>query len=351
MRSFRLFLGLAIIITSSQAVAANNPFNKSVVVTAGPDVTWRFGDQTATKSVQGRDGTWYHLYYDGLRMRLRLTNSTDDTQSMAKKFEEFAVNDVKIDGKRLKVFQWCLNNQDKHNRFLQQGLKVQKDICQNQGENGTLIIRMTKDATSALEHGNMIEFELKPFRTTVVVKFNISDFTAVNAEFNKQRAAKLAASKPKPAPVAAPKRVVAKPKPKPKCKHGPPDGYPGIKYIEFNCDDDAARNRAYSSIGKQVKEIDQQRKQAAAEAERKRKAEEAQRAKEEAERLAREEKLKQEQQALAASAAVQAELSSDITKKMLAVCQKQWDEGKHRCYCQKYIEHAPATIRANSNCK
>ena len=351
MRSFRLFLGLAIIITSSQVAAANNPFNKSVVVTAGPGVTWQFGDQTATKSVQGQDGTWYHLYYDGLRMRLRLTNSTDDTQSMAKKFDEFAINDVRIDGKRLKVFQWCLNNQERHNRFLQQGLKVQKDICQNQGEKGAFIMRMTKDAISTLELGNTIEFELKPFRTTVVVKYNISDFTAVNAEFNQQRAAKLAASKPKPAPVAPPPRIATKPKPKPKCKHGPPDGYPGIKHIEFDCDDDVARNNAYSSIGKQVKAIDEQRKQAAAEAERKRKAEEAKRAIEEAERLAREEKLRLEQQALAASAAVQAELSSDITKKMLAVCQKQWDEGKHRCYCQKYIEHAPATIRANSTCK
>ncbi len=85
-------------------------------------------------------------------------------------------------------------------------------------------------------------------------------------------------------------------------------------------------------------------KKAAADAERKRKEAEAA-------RLAKEEALRKEQEALAASAAVQAELSSDIAKKMIAVCEKKWAEGEHRCYCEKYIEHAPSNIKANPSCK
>ena len=191
----RVFICLAILITSSQVIATSpNPFDKTVNVTAGNDVKWQFGEQTATKSVKGPDGTWYHLFYDGLRLRLRLTGSRDDSQYAARQFEDFAVLDVKIDGNRLDVFQWCLNNQEKHNRYLQQGLSVKKEVCQNLGEQGTYIMRLTKETIDALDQGNTIEYELKPFRTSVLVKFSIDDFDKVNNEFKKQNCSKPAQS-------------------------------------------------------------------------------------------------------------------------------------------------------------
>jgi hypothetical protein len=59
MRFTRLFVCLAILITSNQVFATNNnPFNKAIVVTASHDIAWQFGEQTATKSVQGEDGNW-----------------------------------------------------------------------------------------------------------------------------------------------------------------------------------------------------------------------------------------------------------------------------------------------------
>ena len=349
MNVLRFFIGLAILITTSQVSAKGpNPFDKAIEITAGSNIAWQFGEQTATKSVQAKDGTWYHLYYDGLRLRLRLTGSTADTEHGAKQFDDFAINDVKVDGKRLKIFQWCLNNQDKHSRFLQQGLSVKKEVCQNQGERGTFTMRLTKDTIASLNSGNAIEYDLKPFRTTVRVKFNISDFDQVSTEFKRQQDAKIAASKPKPAAPVAPV-VVAKPKskskskPRAKCKVGPPEGFSEVSTISYNCDDVAARDSAKATVDARVNELRRQREQAAAEAERKRKAAEAA-------RLAQEEALKKEQEALAASAAVQAELSSDIAKKMIAVCEKNWAQGEHRCYCEKYIEFAPASIKANSTC-
>jgi hypothetical protein len=361
MRLFRHLVCLGILITSSQAIAiSNNPFDKAVSVSAGSDVSWQFDEQSATKSVKGSDGTWYHLFYDGLRLRLRLTGSAEDSQYGARQYEDFAVNDVRIDGKRVELFQWCLNNQDKHSRFLQQGLAVKKEICQNQGEQGTFVMRLTKDTIAALDNGNVIEYELKPFRTTVKVKFNIDDFDKVNSEFKRQHEAKLAASKAAKekaeaearaaAAVAAPAAVAVDPRPKPKpkakakCMVGPPEGFAEVKIIEYDCDDDAARTSAQASVDARVNEIKVQRKKAAAEAERKRKQAEA-------DRLAKEEALRKEQEALAASAALRAELSSDIAKKMIAVCEKKWAEGEHRCYCEKYIEFAPANISSDPDCK
>ena len=358
MNCARLFICLAILITSGQGIAENNPFSKAIQVTAGHDVDWQFGEQTATKSVKGRDGTWYHLFYDGLRLRLRLTGSAEDSQYGARQFEGFSVYDVRIEGKRLDVFQWCLNNQNKHSRYLEQGLTVRKEVCQNLGEQGTFMMRLTKDTIGALENGSSIEYELKPYRTTVKVKFSIADFDSVNSEFKRQQDEKLAAiraqeqraieeakakAKAAAALAAPPVAVAPKPKAKTKCKLNPPEGFSEIEPIAYDCDNVAARINAQASIDLKVEEAQQQRAQAAAEAERKRKAEEAA-------RLAREEALLKEQQALEASAAVQAELSSDITKKMLAVCEKNWAEGNHRCYCQKYIEYAPASIKANSEC-
>jgi hypothetical protein len=346
MNLIRFFIGLAVLISSSQVIAKSpNPFDKTIVVTAGHDVAWQFDEQTATKSVKANDGTWYHLFYDGLRLRLRLTGSRQDSQYAARQFEEFSVYDVKIDGKRLDVFQWCLNNQQRHSRFLQQGLSVKKEVCQNLGEQGTYVMRLTKDTIDALDVGNVIEYELKPFRTTVLVKFSIDDFHKVNNEFKQQQKAKLAASRPKvePAPIV-PAVVVAAPKPKLKCKIAPPEGFSGVKTISYDCDDEAARNSAKASVDSKVDSIRSQRNKAKAEAERQRKEAEAA-------RLAKQEALKKEQEALAASAAIQAELSSDIAKKMIAVCEKKWAEGEHRCYCEKYIEHAPASIKANSSCK
>ena len=87
-----------------------------------------------------------------------------------------------------------------------------------------------------------------------------------------------------------------------------------------------------------------------AEKEKQRKLAEQKKQKELEEKLKREEKLKAEAAAIAASEAKRARIKDEITQKMLAVCEKYWSKGEHRCYCQNYIEHAPAEIQAKANC-
>ena len=84
-------------------------------------------------------------------------------------------------------------------------------------------------------------------------------------------------------------------------------------------------------------------------AERKRAAEEAERARQQA--LLEQQKAEAaEAAAIAASELNQQAIQNQLTEKMLGVCNKMWARGKHRCYCQKYIEHAPPDIQSSSTC-
>jgi len=123
----RFFIALAVFCLSASVIAKNsdNPFEKGASVDIGRDAAWVFTNKTATRS--GSDsGTFYHLFFDRKQLRLRITKSAEDSEAVAKHHDQFAVNDVLLDGKRLPVFQWCLNNQERHKRFLQQGLKLKK---------------------------------------------------------------------------------------------------------------------------------------------------------------------------------------------------------------------------------
>ena len=91
---------------------------------------------------------------------------------------------------------------------------------------------------------------------------------------------------------------------------------------------------------KKIEEQKERQKQAELEA--RKKAEEA--------RLKAEQKKKAEAEALAASKLKQEQINAEITSKMLGVCTKMWAKGEHRCYCQKYIDQAPAEIQASSTC-
>jgi len=337
----RFFIALAAFCLSTSVIAKNsdNPFEKGASVDIGRDAAWVITNKTATRS--GSDsGTFYHLFYDRKQLRLRITNSAEDSEAAAKHHDQFAVNDVLLDGKRLPVFQWCLNNQERHKRFLQQGLKVKKEVCKNQGEVGTFTMRLNVATLDMLKKGKKLTYDLKPFRSDVEVTFDISDFSNVVAKLNSGKPPVAAKPRPKSAPVATAK----------KCKASPPAGYSEVKAVEYNCTDTTAKKKATASVNTAVSKERESRKKLAAEREKKRLATEKANANKLANQKVAEEKLASEQAALAASAAQQQAISSDIADKMIAVCQKKWDKGEHRCYCEKYISHAPKAIQENSTC-
>ena len=337
-----LFMGLPV-----PVLANDNPFDKGANVNVGSENEWRIKDKAATRSGSDSDN-FYHLFYNRKQLRLRITTGAEDSESSARQYQHFAVEDVKVDGKRLPLFQWCLGHQQKHARFLQQGLRVKQNVCDNQGEKGTFILRLNAATLDTLKKGEKLSFKIKPFRSSMNVNFDISDFLDVVGRLSTK--VKLVQKEQAPVSVVDLEEVLVVEM----CKVNPPKGFAKIKPVEYVCDDAGAKSEAEASIEAMVVKERKHQAKLAAERESKRKAEEKEKAdklaKELAEKKAAEEKLAAEKAALAATAASKEMMNTDIMNKMLAVCMKKWESGEHRCYCEKFIEHAPTGIESDPSC-
>jgi len=329
----RFLIGLMAFVLCSNTIAvdSSNPFDKANNIDVG-NSEWVIQNNTATKS--GSDsGTFYHLFYDKKQLRLRMTDGAEDSEATAKKYEKFAVEDVQIDGKRLPVFQWCLKNQQRHARFLQQGLSVRNNICVNDGAKGAFVMRLNVATVESLKAGSKLSFVISPFRSSMVVNFDISDFAALQEKMGAKKAAKAAVK----APGATSK----------KCEVKPPKGFADMESVSYACGDKAAETKAKAMIAVIVNEERDRRKKA--DAARKKQADEAKK-KELAVKKAEEARIAAEAAALATSAAQQEAIGSEINNKMIAVCKKKWAAGEHRCYCEKYLDQAPPGIKSDPSC-
>ncbi|NOQ87340.1 MAG: hypothetical protein GQ550_00300 [Gammaproteobacteria bacterium] len=342
----QLFASLLVLCLLSFSVLAKNsddPFAKKDTLNIGKDVAWDIDKKAvlATKSMGDGNGSFYHLLFDN--KQLKLSVSSDTSGASPRKFNQLEIKNVKIDGNQVPIFKWCLNNQERHKRFLQQGLKVKNGVCTIDGNAGTFVMRLNKDTLKSLQTGSRLSIMLKPFRTQLELNYDISDFKDMVLVLN---------AKPAPVvvPVVATKKTAA-PKPARKCWAGAPPQYNKIKSVEYDCDDATAKLDAETWVTKLVNKEKEKEKKLAAEKEKQRKLAEEKKQKELAAKLKQEELIQVEAAAIAASQARQAEISDEITVKMLKVCDKYWSKGEHRCYCQKYIEHAPKSIQASSTCE
>ena len=342
------FIVLCIFSFHVSAKSSNNPFAKSEVLNIGKGISWNIDKELvlATKSTSDKKGSYYHLHYDNKQLKLII--SSDAEGVVAKKFSQFEIKDVTIDGKRIPLFKWCLNNQQRHDRFLQQGLAVKKNVCSLDGNAGSFTMSLNKATLLSLQNGQRLSIKLSPFRTPLELNYDISDFKDMNLVLN---------TKVEPVAVVAPPEQGANEINK-NCWAVPPAKYNNIKPVEYDCGDETRKKEAETLVINLVKqEKAKEQKSAAmaaekaAERERQRKSLEQRKQKALAETLKQEEKLQLEAVAIAASEVKQAQLNDEITQKMIKLCNKNWRKGEHRCYCQKYIEHAPASIKANSTCE
>lgn len=338
-----LLISLLLVSTQLAARTDQNPFSKTFDINIGASAAWKYQGSTATKSAKtAKDqDTYYHLTFDGRVLRLVFGEASKNDITKVKHFEQLAIDDVQIDGVRLPLFQWCLNHQEGHSRFLQQDLVVEKNICMNQGGNGSFTMMLNQDSLDMLEAGKTLSFFVKPFRTTVVINYTLADFSGM--------VAKLANSAVPTAAVTSSAASVTK-KVLRVCQVKPPAGYEIIKPVEYPCDSVSDETNANKKMISLVGIAREQQKKDAAEKARKLQAELAAKKKAEQDKLLLEQKKQEEAAVLAASKLKRQELNSEITQKMLGVCSKMWEKGEHRCYCQKYIDNAPAEIRANSKC-
>jgi len=341
------FIVLLSVSVNVSAANSNNPFAKNKSINIGKDISWSIDKELAlAMKSSGADGSYYHLQFDNKRLKLFV--SSDAQGESPKSFSQLEIKNVRIDGKQSSLFKWCLNNQQRHSRFLQQGLTVKKNVCEVDGNTGSFIMQLNRDTLAALKSGKRLSIMIKPYRTPLDLNYDISDFDDMFIALNAKPAAVVAAQ-----PVNNESEKSSK-----KCWAGPPAQYKNIKSVEYNCDDATAKSDAEAwviKLVKQQKAKDQKAAAAKAKAlaeENKEKAlAEEKKQKQLAEKLKLEEAAQMEQAAIAASVAKQAQLGDEIAQKMLKVCDKYWSKGEHRCYCQKYIEHAPSEIQANSSCK
>jgi len=339
-RFFVSFFILCLFSFNVSAKRSDNPFAKNESLNIGKDISWSIDKKAllATKTVSDEKGVYYHLHFDN--RQLELTISSDATGAVPKVFNQLEIKNVTIDGKQSSVFKWCLKNQQRHNRFLQQGLSVKNDVCTVSGSTGSFTMRLNKDTLKSLQEGSRLSVMLKPFRTPLDLNYDISDFKDMYIALN---------AKPAPAAVAVTKIPAAKPVKK--CWAGPPARYKNIKSVEYSCEDAAAKKDAGAWVINLVNQEKAKEQKLAAEREKQRKLAAERKQKVLAEKAKQEELLAAETAAIAASQMKQAEIGSEITEKMVNVCKKYWDKGEHRCYCQKYIDYAPSSIQASSACK
>ena len=306
---FKRFYVFVLCFLSFNAFAvSDNPFAKSDVLSVGKDIAWNIDKKAtlATKTAKNK-GTYYHLRFDNKQLRLSITS--DAAGAKPKSFNQLEVKDVSIDGEQSSLFKWCLANQERHKRFLQQGLQVKKGICAIDGTAGSFIIKLNKDTLVALQKGARLSIMLKPFRTPLELNYDISDFDDMYLALNAR-----------PAPVAAAAPVAKAPvaeKPKKKCWAGAPPEYKNIKSVGYDCDDASSKIKAETQVAKLVDQEKEKQRKLAAEKEKQRKLAEEQKQKELAAKLKEEERIQAEAAAIAASQAKQAQIDSEITQKML----------------------------------
>lgn len=318
----------------------DNPFAKNESVQAGKDVSWKVDKKNtlATKTASDGKGTYYHLQFNNKQLKLLVSSDASGTDP--KGFTQLQIQDVQIDGEQNPVFKWCLNNQQKHNRYLQQGLSVKKNICIVNGGTGTFVMNLNKDTLASLKKSSNLSIMLKPYRTPLDLSYDISDFNDMYVALNA-----------KAAPVATAAAASKVAKPKKMCKAAAPAKYKNIKPLEYECGNAAAKSKAEAGVVTLVNQEKAKEQRLAAEREKQRKLAEEKKQQELALKLQQEQQLQAEAAALAASEAKQAQIGSDIADKMVSMCEKYWSKGEHRCYCEKYIDSAPAAIQASSTCK
>ncbi len=333
-------------LASFSAQAEFNPFKKPKKISFASDTAWQFRQGVAIKSATRQDGSdtlYYHVRVSRDQLSLRLSkNDASGEVPNSRGLESMEVLDVQLDGRTLPRFQWCLQNQQAGGDRLRAGVQVAGHTCVNPG-NGDFFMKLDDATKQALKSAATLGFIIEPYGRPIMLNFSMNGFGGVMARVDQPPPPPPPAARPAPAPKPAAPAVVkrpepkpkpvAKPKPKPKpkltiCKAEPPREFAGeISALNYPCDDQAQKDKAQASIERQVAAAKQKR--AAEEAKRKQQAAELKKAKMETSKAERE--FEAQQAAL-----------------WIKRCQRHWDKGTSPCYCEKYLDHAPAGV--NNTC-
>ena len=329
-------------IVSGASLAANNPFKKSKTYTFGSSVPWYEHNDTAIKSGSVRDGSnmnYYHLNINKHRLLLRLgKNDPSGELENTRPLENLAISDVKVDGRRLPLFDWCLQNQQNEGKKLKQNAVVANDVCINAGGGGDFIINLDDRSRAILKASKTVEFSVEPFGRVVKLNYSMAGYAPIMAKINKPVPPPVIKKpKPRPKPVVVkakpkpkPKPVVVKAKPRPKPKpakvcyaRAPEEFKSAVQAVKFTCGNKASKSRAEHKIAESV--VTEKKKR-------------------NAERLAAEnEKLVRELST--EDGKREAVWEKQQAKLWIKRCERHWAKKTSPCYCEKYLAQAPPGVK------
>lgn len=337
-----------LLMMAATASAEINPFKKTKNYIFDDSIKWYEKKGTAMKSGSVPDGSdinYYHLNVSKSRLLLRLSKNdpSGDLQN-TRILDALAITDVSVDGSRLPVFDWCLSNQQSPGRKLKQNAVVVNDTCVNAGGGGDFIIQLDERTHHTIMNASEMEFVIEPYGRAVRLVFDLSGFAPIMGELLKPPAP--VAPAPAPAPVKTPEkpRVIAKPvpkpsapvapvvkpkpKPKPKpvkmCTAQPPaDLQADIKAVVYPCENVARKAAAESQIKSAVEAKRQEQAKAAA--------------------MARQEEMAKQKEVKDSKRAEEWDRKQDAM--WISRCQRHWKKGRSPCYCEKYLDQAPAGVK------
>lgn len=341
-------LGLLLLIISGMSQASVNPFKKSKSYNFGADISWRKHNGAAIKSGRVRDGNdtnYYHLNVNKYRLQLRLgKNDPSGELENTRLLESLTISNVLVDGRRLPVFNWCLQNQLHPGKKLKHDATVPDNICQNTGGGGDFIIRLDSRTRNILKKSDILEFIIEPYGRPVKLRYNMSGFASIMTKIDPpEKVSKpipviKPATRPTPRPPAKPKSApVAPPRPKPvvkkikTCNASPPEDYRKlIKSVAYPCSDStkktAAEKKIHGLVNKEKEEQKQKQKQ------------ENKASSVEHERL---KAVAQEKRDI--------EWNNKQAELWISRCERHWNKGNSPCYCEKFIKSAP--LGTKNTCK
>ncbi|HED35644.1 MAG TPA: hypothetical protein ENJ08_15735 [Gammaproteobacteria bacterium] len=330
-----------LLVMSSMSQASVNPFKKSKSYNFGSDISWDEHNGAAIKSGRVRDGSdtnYYHLNVNKYRLQLRLgRNDPSGELENTRLLESLTIADVLVDGHRLPVFNWCLQNQRNPGKKLKHNATVPDNICQNTGGGGDFIIRLDKKTRDILKKSGVLEFIVEPYGRPVKLRYSMSGFATImtKIETPKKVSKPVSVARPATVPVAKPvarpapakPRPAAKPRPVVKktkmCNASPPEDYkPLIKSVAYPCADATKKSAAEEKIlGLVDKEKEKEEKKK--------------------KRKLKSESIEHERLKSAAQDKRNIDWDNKQAELWISRCERHWKKGNSPCYCEKFIKNAP----------
>jgi hypothetical protein len=336
--SLLILISSVFFIVPSQA--AFSPYNKNVNLNFDGSIPWEFKNNEAVKFGKNKYRgkiNYYHVKINNQRILLRLgQNDPSGDKGNTRSLDTLDIVDVLVDGQRLPIFQWCMNNRTTQadNKDFRPGTITKKNVCINSGR-GDFVIKLDASSQRLLSQRKELQFRIRPHKTIENLSYDLHGLPAI-IERMVQAAKPVVAVKKVPVKKVVVKRPKARVKPKVKkpariCHIKPPVQYKSrVKSANYTCNSPSGKATAEKRVFDQLK-IEKQKdviaKNAAA-FEQKREEEAQKKADSEMSHFSN--KLKSMEDSLSVSQSL-----------WLNRCKKHWNSGTNPCYCQQFISQAP----------